>query len=191
MDRHNCRPGRGRPLIGRRKPKRRLRRRTPKGKPWPRLSPIWRDAAKRDSLWSAAAQTPLWLGRRGPRRSAISRNWGIKNDAAFPLSLGGGRGILVSMTTSRVKAPPSFLERLKTALISALAANDISAKVRTERVPTTKLYRLAVLAPKFKTLKHSERQNLVWRIADSALSPDEQLHISMILTLTPDEVEER
>jgi len=116
---------------------------------------------------------------------------GIKNGAAFPLSLGGGRGILVPMTKSKVKAPPSFMERLKAALISALAANDISAKVRTERVPTTKLYRVGVLAPKFKALKHSERQNLIWRIADSALSPDEQLHISMILTLTPDEVEER
>jgi hypothetical protein len=90
------------------------------------------------------------------------------------------------MTASRVKAPPSFLDRLKAALISALAANDIGAKVHTEGVPTTKLYRVAVLAPKFKALEHSERQNLVWRIADSALSPDEQLHISMILTLTPD-----
>ena len=116
---------------------------------------------------------------------------GFWNDAAFPLSLGRGRGILVPMSKTKVKAPPSFLERLKAALIRALAANDISAKVRTERVPTTKLYRVAVLAPKFKALKHSERQNLVWRIADSALSPDEQLHISMILTLTPDEVEER
>jgi hypothetical protein len=116
---------------------------------------------------------------------------GFQNDAAFPLSLGCERGIVVPMTKTKVKAPPPFLDRLNTALISALAANDISAKVRTERVPTTKLYRVAVLAPKFKALKHSERQNLVWRIADSALSPDEQLHISMILTLTPDEVEER
>ena len=95
------------------------------------------------------------------------------------------------MTKSKVKAPPPFMDRLKTALIKSLGANDVSAKVRTERVPMTKLYRVAVLAPKFKALKHSERQNLVWRIADSALSPDEQLHISMILTLTPDEVEER
>jgi hypothetical protein len=95
------------------------------------------------------------------------------------------------MAKVKIKDAPPFLDRLKAALISALAANDISAKVRTERVPTTKLYRVAVLAPKFKEMKHSERQNLVWRIADSALSPDEQLHISMILTLTPDEVEER
>ncbi len=55
-------------------------------------------------------------------------------------------------------------------------------------VPTTRLYRVAVLAPKFKELKHSERQNLVWRITERAISPDEQMRISMILTLTPDEM---
>jgi len=47
------------------------RRDTPKGKPLPRRSPVWRDAAKRDSLWSAATSpagpngagtpSPLWL----------------------------------------------------------------------------------------------------------------------------------
>jgi len=95
------------------------------------------------------------------------------------------------MSKTKVKAPPPFLVRLKTALIRALAANDISAKVRTERVPTTKLYRVAVLAPKFKEMKHSERQNLVWRIAERALSPEELLRVSMIFTLTPDEVKER
>ena len=95
------------------------------------------------------------------------------------------------MAKAIVKKKPSFLDRLKTGLINSLDKNGIDAVVDTEKVPTTKLYRVIVLAPKFKALKHSERQNLVWRIADSALSPDEQLHISMILTLTPDEVEER
>jgi len=95
------------------------------------------------------------------------------------------------MAKAKVKKMPSFLDRLKTGLISSLDKNGIDADVDTEKVPTTKLYRVIVLAPKFKALKHSERQNLVWRIADSALSPDEQLHISMILTLTPDEVQER
>ena len=94
------------------------------------------------------------------------------------------------MAKAKVKKMPSFLDRLKTGLISSLDKNGIDADVDTEKVPTTKLYRVIVLAPKFKALKHSERQNLVWRIADSALSPDEQLHISMILTLTPDEVQE-
>lgn len=91
----------------------------------------------------------------------------------------------------KMKDKPFFLDRFTTALISSLRKNGIAAKVDTQKVPTTKLYRVIVLAPKFKALKHSERQNLVWRIADSALSPDEQLHISMILTLTPDEDKKR
>jgi hypothetical protein len=89
---------------------------------------------------------------------------------------------------AKLKNAPPFLDRLKTALVKSLRDSGIEAEVRSEPVPTTKLYRVAVLAAKFKELKHSERQSLVWRIAESALSPDEQLRISMILTLTPDEV---
>lgn len=89
------------------------------------------------------------------------------------------------------KTAPGFLQRLKTALVGALQANGIAAKVDAERVPTTRLYRVMVLAPKFKELKHSERQNLVWRITDHAISPEEQMRISMILTLTPDEARGR
>jgi hypothetical protein len=91
------------------------------------------------------------------------------------------------MAQVKTKKPPAFLDRLKGALMDALKANGIPAKVDAEPVPTTRLYRLAVLAPKFRVLKHSERQNIVWRIAERALSPDEQMRISMILTLTPDE----
>lgn len=86
-----------------------------------------------------------------------------------------------------VKSAPTFLDRLKTALIGDLKVAGIPAKVDSQRVPTTHLHRILVLAPKFKALKHTERQNLVWRIAEQALPPDDQLKISMILTLTPDE----
>lgn len=87
------------------------------------------------------------------------------------------------------KRIPTFLTRLKKALIDDLAAQKIKAEVYTEPVPTTRLHRVTVVAPKFKALKHSERQGLVWRIAEQALSPDEQLRISMILTLTREEAE--
>ena len=92
---------------------------------------------------------------------------------------------------TKVKNPPAFLGRLNAALIKGLGAAGIAAKVDTEPVPTTKLHRVMVLAPKFKVLKHTERQNLVWRIAEQTLSRDEQLKISMILTLTPAETEGR
>ena len=87
-----------------------------------------------------------------------------------------------------VKNRPEFLARLTTALVDGLGAAGIAAQVNSEPVRTTKLHRVKVLAPKFKALKHTERQNLVWRIAEQTLSPEEQLRISMIVTLTPDEV---
>ena len=88
---------------------------------------------------------------------------------------------------ARVKKPPVFLDRLMKALVKGLKTSGIAAEVDSEPVPSTKLHRVIVLAPRFKALKHTERQNLVWRIAEQALSADEQLKISVILTLTPDE----
>lgn len=85
------------------------------------------------------------------------------------------------------KKPPAFLAQLKKALVDALKANGIQAVIQTEPVPTTLLHRVTVVAPQFKAMKHSERQSLVWRIAEQALSPDDQLRVSMILTLTREE----
>lgn len=90
---------------------------------------------------------------------------------------------------AKVKSPPAFLEHMKTALVEKLKAGGIDAEVDTEHVPRTKLHRVLVVAPQFKSMPHYERQDLVWRIAEQTLSPDEQLLVSMILTLTPDECE--
>jgi hypothetical protein len=86
-----------------------------------------------------------------------------------------------------LKTAPKFVDHLKNVLVDELKNVGIDAKVIVEAVPTTRLYRVMVQAPKFKALKHSERQNLVWRIAEQVLSPEEQLRISMIVTLTPSE----
>jgi hypothetical protein len=42
-------------------PKRRLRRRTPKAVAFRGAPPNWRMPRQRLALWSAAAQTPLWI----------------------------------------------------------------------------------------------------------------------------------
>lgn len=86
------------------------------------------------------------------------------------------------------KSTPAFLTRLKNALVADLKGSGIRARVQFVRIPTTRLFRIRVLAPQFKELRHSERQSLVWRIAEKALSPAEQLRISMILTLTAEEL---
>lgn len=88
---------------------------------------------------------------------------------------------------ANVKSMPAFLSTLRAALTKGLKAAGISAKIESEPIPGTKLHRVLVLAPKFKSLKPSERQDLVWRIADQVLTQEEQLRISMMLTMTPDE----
>ena len=88
---------------------------------------------------------------------------------------------------AKVKTAPGFVGQFKAALADGLKSVGIDAEIEVKPVPRTRLYRVLVLAPKFKALKPSERQNLVWRIADRALSPEDQLRISMILTLTNDE----
>lgn len=87
-----------------------------------------------------------------------------------------------------VKRPPSFLTQVSNTLVETLRANGIRAKVEAKRIPGTRVYRLAVLSPQFKAMKHFERQDLVWRIAEKAVSQENQMRISTILTLTPDEV---
>jgi len=84
---------------------------------------------------------------------------------------------------AEVKTLPAFLTRLGDALVDTLKANRIDAEVQFEPIRTTRLYRVCVTAPKFKAMTHSERQSLVWRITERALSSDEQMRISMILTL--------
>jgi hypothetical protein len=88
---------------------------------------------------------------------------------------------------AKLKAFPTFVDRLRDALVEELAAVGIDADIDVEPVATTRLFRILVLAPKFKALRHTERQNFVWRIAERALSPEEQLRISMIVTMTPEE----
>ncbi len=93
---------------------------------------------------------------------------------------------------AKINVPePPFIERLKKALIDGLATAGIEAEVETEPVQLTKLYRVSVIAWGFKHMPPSERQDFVWKIAGNALDREEQLRISMIVTLTPDELDTR
>ena len=81
------------------------------------------------------------------------------------------------------------MKHLREVLVTYLRKAGIEdAKVKTERVRDTKLHRVMVVSERFKHLKFTERQDLIWRIASQALTPDEQLRISMILTVTPEEL---
>ena len=82
----------------------------------------------------------------------------------------------------------TFATRLKDELIQGLKAAGIDAAVVIEPVQGTKLHRVYVVADAFANLRPAERQDLVWRIAAQALSPEEQLQISMIFTVTNEEM---
>jgi len=89
---------------------------------------------------------------------------------------------------SKLSSSPPFVEKLTNALSNGLKVAGIDPfDLDVEGVPQTKLYRFIVLSRSFEQLKHSERQDLVWRIASDALDRQEQFCVSMILTLTPDE----
>lgn len=86
---------------------------------------------------------------------------------------------------------PEFVERLRKALVADLGKAGIKARVHAQPVPMTKLFRLLVLAPQFAQMRPLERQDLVWRIAGRALTTDQQMLISMIVTLSDDEASGR
>lgn len=84
------------------------------------------------------------------------------------------------------KSRPGFVQALLEALVARLDRAGISAEVDSQRVRGTRLHRVTVLSPQFEHLRPSERQDLAWRIAREVLTLEQQMRISMILTLTPD-----
>jgi len=85
-------------------------------------------------------------------------------------------------------ASADFVTRVKRAIEKGLTVAGISSKIQAEPIPGTNLHRFLVVAQGFAALRPSERQDLVWRIMSQEFSPEEQLRISMIVTLAPQEM---
>ena len=79
--------------------------------------------------------------------------------------------------------PGPFEAKLKRILQEGLSKAGIAAYVITEKIRGTKLHRVTVISYGFSRLRHSERQDLAWRIVSQHFDPDQQLRISMIVTL--------
>jgi hypothetical protein len=93
------------------------------------------------------------------------------------------------MPAVKTRAKNDFQKKLHAVLADGLKEAGIrSTTIRMERIPQTRLTRVLVTSPTFKQLRHSERQDLVWRIIGQHFTPDEQLHISMVMALAPREV---
>jgi hypothetical protein len=78
--------------------------------------------------------------------------------------------------------------RLRNVLEDGLSKVGIRAEVETEPVRTTRLHRAMVISPHFEHLSHLERQEVVWNILRRSLSTEEQLCVSVVLAMTPGEV---
>lgn len=83
---------------------------------------------------------------------------------------------------------PAFVQHLAGALTTQLQENGLIAEITFEPVLGTKMYRFYVVSDGFAEMMHSERQSIVWRIVDKALNESDALKISMILTLTREEL---
>jgi stress-induced morphogen len=85
---------------------------------------------------------------------------------------------------------PAFVQQLVSALTTTLRGNGLTAGITFEPVVGTKMYRFYVVSDEFAEMMHSERQSLVWRVVDQALQQADALKVSMILTLTRNEIGE-
>jgi ribosome maturation factor RimP len=85
----------------------------------------------------------------------------------------------------------SFQNRLRRVLSDNLDNLGLTnSDVSVQSVPHTDVVRVFLKNSKFKSMPQMERQELVWRILDEKLpDEDEKLHISTVLTLTPEEAE--
>jgi hypothetical protein len=85
---------------------------------------------------------------------------------------------------------PAHVIKLVEALRDHLAQAGIPAEIDAEAIPDTKLHRIYVVSPKFKTIPFMDQQSLVWRITENALPFEKQLLISGIVTLSGEEASE-
>lgn len=82
---------------------------------------------------------------------------------------------------------PKYISQLADHIRDGLKKLGIRSQVTYEKVSGTNLYRLEVIAAKFKPLWFSERQNLVWKIADKFLTEKQNMRVIAIHTFAPNE----
>jgi len=93
------------------------------------------------------------------------------------------------MAKVKTKPHPPLATRIVAALKDGLKTSGFAVEgVEVEAIKGTKVLRVTVVARGFDKLWVTERQDLVWRILNQALTRDEQLRISMVVTLSPSEV---
>lgn len=87
-------------------------------------------------------------------------------------------------------ASTTLNSNLRNLLIQQLRLLGIPASIGFKQLGNTKMVRVYVVSNKFKALRYSERQSLVWRIVEREIPQDQQDRISMIITVTEAELQD-
>ncbi len=82
------------------------------------------------------------------------------------------------------KIIPKGFKELRTALKKQLGAS----KVNFEPVPKSKLFRVVVVADRFKRVPQLKRLDRIWDVVDNKLQPESKLRISLVFAFTSDEL---
>ena len=77
--------------------------------------------------------------------------------------------------------------RLREVLVRGLNEVGITAEIETEPIRGTRLCRALVISPQFEDMWLSERQAVVWDIIGRSFPVEDQIRISIVVTLTPEE----
>ena len=74
--------------------------------------------------------------------------------------------------------------------IAQLLEKEFAGRVELEDVGGGR-YRFAIVSERFAAMSQLQRQDIAWSAVDGAISRDKSLDISLIVTLAPDEVEQK
>lgn len=87
------------------------------------------------------------------------------------------------MAEGTLTAPPAYVTTLADALVRRLPGADVGYEhVRDRR------FRFMVVTPAFQDMGHPDRQRIVWDQAAAALDRGDLRDVTMIITMSPDEV---
>lgn len=92
----------------------------------------------------------------------------------------------VKQTTKQpIPKATTIARKLSAAINRDFDVRKEKVSVSSEAVKGTKMRRIIVVSPVFRHMGYMEQQDYVWRVASRALSANELVFISMILTIDP------
>lgn len=79
-------------------------------------------------------------------------------------------------------------EKIKTAIELAFKSQRFVVDVSVEYIPRSPFMRISVVSACFEKINHADRQNIVWKVIQNSLNPNEQFCIASTYTHAPNEL---